>query len=195
VGPFQSDSLSRHTTVRREVTWQRVAGPTCREDRALVRGRVHLALVDPQHACGGQHLFDRLMIATELPSAGWIYDGRVGTGEFSKPVAGASHSYVGDWLCTSSGYSGAVCNIRVTATNASSWTNEGPKVELVRAEQIDHIAPVGQGDSGGPVFSLTADYSKVIAKGIITSADSSAVTTCTGVQVASAPGGSTTSTW
>jgi hypothetical protein len=55
--------------------------------------------------------------------------------------------------------------------------NGGPFVE---AEQLSHQNAAGQGDSGGPVFSLAANPSQVIAKGIIDVGDPSAPATCTG---------------
>jgi hypothetical protein len=136
---------------------------------------------------GGQYMggvyaddnaYDRLLINTT--SAGRIYDGGVGTGEFSKPVVGASHSYVGDWLCTSGAYSGARCNIQVKAVNVN--LNVGYTIyQTVRAEQVDHTNAVGNGDSGGPVFSLSADPNKVIAKGTNTAIDLSTQVPCTGI--------------
>lgn len=128
---------------------------------------------------GDNNSYDTLYI--NASSAGRIYDGGVGSGEFSKPVAYASRSYVGDWLCTSGSYSGAVCNIRVTATNLT--INIGYYVYgIVRAEQVNHTNAAGNGDSGGPVFSLSSDPNRVVAKGTITAGDpSSAPATCTGV--------------
>jgi hypothetical protein len=121
-------------------------------------------------------------------SAGRIYDGGVGVGEFSKPVAYASRSYVGDWLCTSGSYSGAVCGIRVTATGLT--INIGyPVYGIVRAEQVWHTNAAGNGDSGGPVFSLSADPNRIIAKGTITAGDlGSAPAVCTGVPASASRG-------
>ncbi|MFI8106061.1 hypothetical protein [Streptomyces sp. NPDC086023] len=123
---------------------------------------------------------DTLLI--NATSAGRIYDGGVGTGEFSKPVAGARRSYTGDWLCDSGAYSGAVCNIQVKATG--QWINIGYSVgPVVRAEQVDHVAPVGNGDSGGPVFELDwPDHpERVIAKGTNTAIDLNTQAACQGV--------------
>ena len=138
---------------------------------------------------GDNNSYDTLYI--NASSAGRIYDGGVGSGEFSKPVTGASRSYVGDWLCTSGSYSGARCGIRVTATNVT--INVGYYIYgQVRAEQVDHTNAVGNGDSGGPVFSLSADPNRVIAKGIISAGDmGSAPATCTGVPA----GGGRACTW
>jgi hypothetical protein len=128
---------------------------------------------------GDDDLHDRLYINTW--SAGRIYDGGVGTGEFSKPVVGASHSFVGDWLCTSGAYSGARCNEQVKAVNQTIWVGHSI-TQLVMAEQVDHTNAIGNGDSGGPVFSLSAsDFNKVIAKGTNTAIDTSTQVPCTGI--------------
>jgi hypothetical protein len=127
---------------------------------------------------GDSNAYDRLYINTS--SAGRIYDGGVGVGEFSKPVVGAAHSFVGNWLCTSGGYSGARCNEQVTAVNQT--INVGYLIyQTVRAEQVNHTNAVGNGDSGGPVFALAANPNTVIAKGTVTAIDLSTQVACTGL--------------
>ncbi|GAB7193493.1 hypothetical protein NUM3379_42030 [Kineococcus sp. NUM-3379] len=118
-------------------------------------------------------------------SSGRVYDGGVGTGEFSKPVAGASRSYVGNWICTSGSRSGARCNIQVRSVNRTIWVTNGSgqgyhMYGLVHAEQAQRTNAAGNGDSGGPVFSLSADPNRVVAKGTISAIDRSTATTCTG---------------
>lgn len=121
--------------------------------------------------------FDRLLINTW--SAGRVYDGGVGVNEFSKPVAYAAHSYVGNWVCASGAYSGAWCGIQVKQVNVTLWV--GYYIfQTVMAEQVNGIAPVGNGDSGGPVFDLTPDWNYDIAKGTNTAIDLGAQTTCQG---------------
>jgi hypothetical protein len=131
---------------------------------------------------GDSNAYDRLYINTS--SGGRIYDGGVGSGEFSKPVVGAARSYVGNWLCDSGAYSGARCGIQVKATNVT--INVGYLIYgTVRAEKTDHTAAIGNGDSGGPVFSLSPDPNKVIAKGTNTAIDTSVAVPCTGVPTSS----------
>jgi hypothetical protein len=126
---------------------------------------------------GDDNSRDRLLVNAR--SAGRVYDGGVGVGEFSKPVIAAAHSYPGNWVCNSGAYSGALCGIQVKYTNAT--VNIGYLVyETVWAEQVDHIAPVGNGDSGGPVFDLTPDYSQTIAKGTNTAIDLATGAPCRG---------------
>ena len=128
---------------------------------------------------GDNDALDTLLITA--PSSGRTYNGGVGTGEYSNPVIGALHSYVGDWLCDSGGYSGTRCGIQVKATGVT--INIGYLVyNTVRAEQVDHTNAIGNGDSGGPVFSLASwDYSKIWAKGTNTAIDLSTSVPCTGV--------------
>jgi hypothetical protein len=128
---------------------------------------------------GDNNAADTLLVSA--PSSGRIYDGGVGVGEFSKPVIGALHSFVGDWLCDSGAYSGARCGIQVKATGVT--INVGYLIfNTVRAEQVDHTNAIGNGDSGGPVFSLASwDFNKVWAKGINSAIDLSTSVPCTGV--------------
>lgn len=100
-----------------------------------------------------------------------IFDGPLG-GEFSKPVVGRSGNFVGAWLCTSGAYSGVRCNIKITAVQEVNGNNRGHAVrELVRAYEVNYASAAGVGDSGGPVFSLSSDPSKVIAHGTISFGD------------------------
>ncbi|HYN96146.1 MAG TPA: hypothetical protein VES42_20060 [Pilimelia sp.] len=124
---------------------------------------------------------DTLRIPTS--AAGRTYDGGVGVNEFSKPVAGAWDSWNGLWVCTSGSFSGARCNIQIKGQNEWVQTSSGWFFPMTRAERVDYQSAAGQGDSGGPVFALTADYSKVIAVGTISAgAVGSAPAACTGVQ-------------
>jgi hypothetical protein len=135
---------------------------------------------------GDNNSYDRLYINTS--SEGRIYDGGVGTGEFSKPVVGASHSFVGDYLCTSGAHSGARCGIQVKTINQTVYFPDFNYYiyQLVRAEQLNHTNAGGNGDSGGPVFSLSADPNKVIAKGTLTGGDlTNTQVSCTGIPTSS----------
>jgi hypothetical protein len=116
-------------------------------------------------------------------AGGRVYDGGVGVGEFSKPVAGAWDSYPGLWICTSGSFSGARCNIVIRAVNEWINTTIGWMGPLTRAEQVQGQNAAGQGDSGGPAFALTSDLSRMIAVGTISAGDVGAArTACTGVQ-------------
>lgn len=115
-------------------------------------------------------------------SAGRIYDGGVGVGEFSKPVVGWQYNYVGDWICQSGSRSGATCNIKVTGVNQWVWFNGSWHYPLVLAEQVNRTNFMGNGDSGGPVFALAWwDYNKTLARGTNTAIDLNTAVTCTGI--------------
>lgn len=98
----------------------------------------------------------------------------MGSGEFLKPVAGAAHSYVGNYLCTSGAESGALGDIKVVQTGAWVVLSHGQLCfDMVIAGQVNHLSAAAEGDSRGPVFSLTDGGSRVIAKGTISGIDTS----------------------
>lgn len=98
-----------------------------------------------------------------------IYDGGVGVGEFTKPVVGVIGNLPGQFVCTSGAATGAHCNVVIDLTNFEHvLTPSGIVVRSSLATQIDGGVAVGLGDSGGPVFTLTAaDLGKVKATGMI----------------------------
>ena len=133
---------------------------------------------------GDNNSYDRLYINTS--SQGRIYNGRVNfdgsspSTAYSSPVKGASQSFVGQFICSSGAYSGTRCNIRVVATNET--INTGHEIKrVVRAEQHDQLPAIGNGDSGGPSYSVASDKTRVWAKGTHTAIDLSTARICTGV--------------
>jgi hypothetical protein len=116
-------------------------------------------------------------------AGGRIYDGGVGYGEYSKAVKGWGDAYVGLYLCTSGAYSGARCDIQVVSSDTWYYDWIGIQyVFMVRAEQISHLNAVGEGDSGGHVFSLINGGADTWARGIISAGDlDGAPATCSGV--------------
>ncbi|MFI1801938.1 hypothetical protein ACH427_32030 [Streptomyces sp. NPDC020379] len=91
-----------------------------------------------------------------------------GDGQFLKGVHGLRKNYVGDYVCTSGAASGAICNIKIDAVDQTVRADSGTHGPVVIARQQTGNAPAaGQGDSGGPVFSL--DGAGVIARGIASS--------------------------
>lgn len=90
------------------------------------------------------------------------------------PVDSTADSPSGALVCTSGSFSGTICNIRVTLVNVTITIN--PATNGVST--IQHLnfgvkendgtgilAAVGQGDSGGPVFSIINN--RAIARGVI----------------------------
>lgn len=114
---------------------------------------------------------DVLLISASV--AGRIWDGGVGSGEFTKGVAGWDWVFPGEWLCTSGSITGALCNhvVSNTFTHAFCGTDAYGYVEcyndLILANQFHGLTASRPGDSGGPVFGLSGS-DRVIAKGTIT---------------------------
>lgn len=90
-----------------------------------------------------------------------IYSGGVGrASEFTRPVRGTGRNHVGDAVCTSGAATGAHCDLVIENVDSfyrpagsDSW------FRIIEATAGDRDAGVaaGEGDSGGPVFTVTAD--------------------------------------
>jgi hypothetical protein len=112
---------------------------------------------------------DLLLIRADVGTRMW--DGPIGTGEFTKRVAGSGATFPGEWVCASGSVTGAQCNYVVTSTFTYSFSdydaygNLETYTDLVLADYSG--VPSRSGDSGGPVFVPTG-ASDVIAKGTIT---------------------------
>jgi hypothetical protein len=99
---------------------------------------------------------------------GRTYDGGVAPGtEFSKPVVGAQHGVEGGYVCTSGSRTGVHCNIKIQYGDVEFINIGGVNYlfHLWWAQQLNGTTATGRGDSGGPVFSLSSDPHKVIARG------------------------------
>jgi hypothetical protein len=113
---------------------------------------------------------DLLLISATV--GGRIWDGGVGSGEFTKGVVGSDDAHPNEFLCTSGATAGAVCNFKVENNFQFSYcaTDVYGHFEcyndLVLADQLNGKPGSRPGDSGGPVFSLSGS-SNVIAKGTI----------------------------
>ena len=113
---------------------------------------------------------DILLIPTNAEHR--IYDGGVGSGEFSKAVSGWGWVYANEWLCQSGSVSGAVCGIQATNNFTYSFCDTDSDGDwtcmrdLIVAYKRDGGIASRHGDSGGPVFSL--DGARVVAKGTLT---------------------------
>ncbi|GII67250.1 hypothetical protein Skr01_73350 [Sphaerisporangium krabiense] len=128
---------------------------------------------------------DLLLVAMPGPitsSSNVIWDGGVPGGantaaEFTKPIAGWGHVTPGEWLCTSGSFSGAVClwqvqsNFPVSYCARDSWGTYECMGDMFAADQVNGVRGCRAGDSGGPVFGLNADSTRVIAKGIMSGCD------------------------
>jgi hypothetical protein len=121
------------------------------------------------HGAHEHIIHDLLLIGADGGSR--IFDGGVGSGEFTKAVAGWDWVYGGEWLCSSGSVSGAICNHVVssffnTVCGYDAYGNYECYSDLIASFQVDGWIAARPGDSGGPVFGLTGD--RVLAKGTMT---------------------------
>ena len=112
-------------------------------------------------------------------SAGYrIYDGGVGTGEFTKMVQGWDWVFSGEALCRSGITTGAVCGFDILAMTSTlcgidAYGNRECYNDLIEARPPAGVAtPSANGDSGGPWFAITG-CCDVIAKGTHTGSSGS----------------------
>jgi hypothetical protein len=90
-----------------------------------------------------------------------VYSGGLGgTTEFTRPVRDAGRNVVGDAVCTSGAATGAHCGLVVV--NVDTWLRPAGAGSFTRVVEAASVEPrdgvaAGQGDSGGPVFTLAAD--------------------------------------
>lgn len=97
-----------------------------------------------------------------------------GIGETYTRVGGAKKAIVTEKLCTSGGFSGERCSLKVTATDK---VIEGIR-NLVEVEHTTRGNAAGQGDSGGPVFAPGSTV--VSARGTVVLADGTTQVGCSG---------------
>jgi hypothetical protein len=111
---------------------------------------------------------DSLYIPTT--SGARTFDGGVGVGEFSKPVVALTRVIPGMSVCTSGAAAGVHCGITITSINNNSVFAfpSGAFVQGVAfGTQDSGSVATAPGDSGGPVFTLDSDPSRVRAAGMI----------------------------
>ncbi len=122
---------------------------------------------------------DTLLISAS--AGGRVYDGDAWSSS-SRPVAGTAVNYVGDYMCTLGAFSGTRCDVVVQGIDEYRSGPDGLRGPLVRAEQLQHTSAGGDGDSGGPVISLTGrNWSLLMANGTISQGDPATQVGCTGV--------------
>jgi hypothetical protein len=101
-------------------------------------------------------------------SAPRIYDGGIDDpSQFSKPVVGIGNNVPGAFTCTSGNATGVHCGIRVRSTGNALDMGDHWAHDVVFADQVDGVLAAGDGDSGGPVYALADDPSKVVGMGVI----------------------------
>jgi hypothetical protein len=125
------------------------------------------------NAEGHTNAYDSLFINTtpQGGSEGRVYDGPGvwSSGQFSKPVDHAAHIGNNGFVCLSGALTGAKCNTQVTSTTDSDCSDPSLGcVHLIDAVSRSSQIIAGQGDSGGPVFTLTGtNNSRDVAVGLV----------------------------
>ncbi|MFD9703883.1 hypothetical protein [Lentzea sp. NPDC059081] len=103
--------------------------------------------------------------------------------QYGLDVVAASTTLPGDWLCDSGAYSGTICEIQATATGMTlCFADFGCVQNLVDATHRGGFSAGGNGDSGGPVFSVRPG-DKLVARGTLTaiSLNQADIRQCSGV--------------
>ncbi|MER5215440.1 hypothetical protein ABT063_34090 [Streptomyces sp. NPDC002838] len=107
-----------------------------------------------------------------------IADGDTNSG---RPVTSGSSSRVGDSICQGGAYSGSICGYTVAAVNQTITIGGfGTVTNMVRVEAANRASGIGNGDSGGPVYTISSSGAGV-ARGIISAYDGSQIIDCPGV--------------
>lgn len=94
-------------------------------------------------------------------------------------------------VCVSGSFSGYKCNLRITQVGMTiPIPGMGNVWPMFKTQDLDNKGSVGNGDSGGPVFSLTNSSTKAGAMGIISAIDGTATNAraCLGLTGADVPG-------
>jgi hypothetical protein len=163
--------------------------PVWRNGRTMMLTAAHCAPSGAQAYDGGNDYMgltrdrwqnlDSMLI--DVSSGPFMFDGDIYS-NWSKPIVGVTSVYYGSWLCTSGAKSGVICSMQVTKTGAA-YTSGGVWVyPSYRATKVGSGPVSGEGDSGGPVFALDTDPSRVRAVGIITAGEHGTNTWCQGDQ-------------
>jgi hypothetical protein len=114
-----------------------------------------------------------LDIAYIRPPNGWVagitYDGGVAeSNDFSKNVVGVGGNLTGAYVCSSGSWTGVHCSIKTLGGEVVWIPEDNSYVSLWVGNQTAGATAAGEGDSGGPVFSLGGAPYTVIAKGSLT---------------------------
>lgn len=126
---------------------------------------------------------DTMLINVSL-SGSSVYDGPWDNPTNSTDtVIGSTNNYANDQVCTSGSFSGVRCGIVVTNPNATVNLG-GYFITEVYAQRTAHRRHNGRrprgGDSGGPVYAVSSDPYKIVAKGLISAGDGASQVPCAG---------------
>ncbi len=100
-------------------------------------------------------------------------------------IRGYASQFVGQEICYSGGYSGTKCGNIVQAANVTyNLGGDLTSVNGFRTAQVNNEPAVGNGDSGGPGYTIVSDsagYAKRLAVGIISAIPGGSGTNCQGI--------------
>jgi hypothetical protein len=127
---------------------------------------------------------DTQLILTPAGAGAGVYTGTswLGSGQQGRSVKGSAANNVGDYVCTEGSFSGTLCNIRIAQVGmVVNIRDYGRTVDMVRANtsNASRQATSGNGDSGGPVVSVTTGG--VLARGTISAMNMNSLVDCPGV--------------
>ncbi len=107
-----------------------------------------------------------------------IQDGDTNTG---RTISSASSTRVGESICQGGSYSGSICGYTIAAVNQTvNIGGFGTVTNMVRVEAANRASGIGNGDSGGPVYTISSSGPGV-ARGIISAYDGTQIIDCPGV--------------
>ena len=129
----------------------------------------------------------RDLVAIQVNSDNFIWVGGYNATSAKKEVTRAASPRVGNIICTSGAYSGALCNARVTRSlvpyaiddHHDPDSDKRYTFHVWEAVQLNGTAIAGQGDSGGPVI-INTDTTQVVALGSVTGGSTPDQVRCAG---------------
>lgn len=125
---------------------------------------------------------DTQLILTSQGAGAAAYTGEswLGSGQSGRAVKGSAANHAGDYVCTEGSFSGTRCDIRVMDTGSTiNVIGYGQMRDMVTADNIHGEDAAGNGDSGGPVVSVTTGG--VLARGTISAMNNDQFVECVGV--------------
>jgi hypothetical protein len=156
-----------HCGEARTAGWRWATGSATYPDGSIRQNNIGQTITTRSTAHDGELILTSAGAAVYDGPSFW--DGDTNTG---RSVYGIERNFPGNIVCTGGAYSGTVCGgTRVAATNerieiSPAVNGVGVITGLVRAE-LPGVAIAGNGDSGGPVYSVRSTDGRVGARGVI----------------------------
>ncbi|WP_283134672.1 hypothetical protein [Rhizohabitans arisaemae] len=140
----------------------------CGRPRSVIGDSTGEAIGNMTHEHVGH---DLALIRADGGSAGRIWDGKPGVGDFTKPVIGWLRASGGQWLCMSGSTTGAQCGYQVDGRYSTLCDRDVDGTYEcyygLLSARSHYGVPSRNGDSGGPVFQLDVNADQVFAVGTV----------------------------